>query len=374
MELEIQRTQFVNDTKEIIKVLVVDDSAFMRVALRKMMEEDAGIEVIDVARNGQEAIEKIQKLKPDLVTMDIEMPVMDGLTALKTIMADHPVPVIMISSLTEEGADATFQALEYGAVDFIPKGGKSFVNLDIIKVAEQLRQKVRAIATKNRVRRFGLKTISRLTPTGATIEKASPIEVKPVKRSRQCQLVSIGISTGGPLALNKMLPMLPKDFSSSLLIVQHMPPTFTGPFSRRLDSLCQISVKEAAEGDIIEPGCAYVAPGGKHLKVVRERGIKLRVALDTQPSEMLFIPSVDVMMESVAANFAGTILGVIMTGMGSDGLKGMTDIKKKRGLTLAQDEASCVVYGMPKVCVDEGIIDTVLPLEKLAGEIDRLAG
>ncbi len=357
-----------------IRVLVVDDSAFMRVALRKMMEQDHRIQVIDVAKNGEEALGKIEKQKPDLVTLDIEMPVMDGLSALEKIMKDMPLPVIMISALTEEGADATFKALELGAVDFIPKGGKAYVNLDIVKIGEQLRQKVRAIVMRDRLKRIkGAHEISSgVEKVNSHVRNIAPVVKR--KFQKQCQIVTIGVSTGGPMALNRMLPSIPRSFSSPIIIVQHMPPTFTGPFAKRLDTLSQISVKEAVDGEALEGGTAYVAPGGIHLKVKKHRINRMQVALDPEPAGLLFVPSVDVMMQSVADQFFGSILGIIMTGMGSDGFKGMSKIKSKGGVTLAQDESSCVVYGMPKVCVDEGIVDNVILLDGLADAIFRLAG
>ena len=350
-----------------IRVLVVDDSAFMRVALKKMMEADPDIEVIGVARNGHEAIQKIGSLKPDIVTMDIEMPVMNGLEALEYIMDEMPLPVIMISALTEEGADATFQALDIGAVDFIPKGGKSYVNLDIVKVGEQLRQKVHAIVARNRYKRIQSNLFrNRLQSTAVAVKPA------PVKRriiSKKCSIVTLGTSTGGPLALNQILPEIPSGIGVPILIVQHMPPTFTGPFAARLDSLCQVPVKEAEDGDLAEPGCIYVAPGGIHMKAVMEGISKVRIKLDPKPADLLFVPSVDEMMLSVANNLKMDILGVIMTGMGSDGLLGMRKIREKGGVTIAQNEESCVVYGMPKVCVDENIIDHVVDLSQIPKEI-----
>jgi len=357
-----------------IKVLVVDDSAFMRVAIKKMMEEDDYITVIDTAKNGAEALKKIRDLKPDLVTMDIEMPVMDGLTALKRVMKENPLPVIMISALTEEGAEATFKALELGAVDFIPKGGKSYINLDIIKIGEQLRGKVRAIVSRTRMRgvQNGLRSYSSPVKTARNSNKEIP--AVRVKRTGHCNLVTIGISTGGPLALNELISHFPEDFASSILIVQHMPPAFTGPFARRLNSKAKISVKECVDGEKIEPGCAYVAPGGMHLKIKRTSSGILQANLDNEPRDKLFIPSVDVLMLSAAENYRERILGVIMTGMGNDGLEGMKAIKSKNGITVAQDEDSCVVYGMPKVCVEEGIIDEIAPLRKLAEVITKYAG
>ncbi|MCK5147498.1 chemotaxis response regulator protein-glutamate methylesterase [bacterium] len=356
-----------------IRVIVVDDSAFMRVAIRKMIEEDSEIEVVDVARNGQEALEKIRQHRPDLVTMDIEMPVMTGLEALEQIMKEMPTPVIMISALTEEGAQATFRALELGAVDFIPKGGKSYINLDIVKISEQLRQKVRAIVTRNRLKKLTGKSIVRAAGVKSA-NNTTPVVLGPSGRRRRAQLVTLGISTGGPLALNHMLPQLPESFSSSILIVQHMPPAFTGPFAKRLNGLCQINVKEVEDGDIVEPGWAYVSKGGYHSILKNDGGGRYRIMLSPEPADKLFIPSVDVMKLSVSENYSGSILGVIMTGMGNDGLEGMKKIKAQRGITMAQDESSCVVYGMPKVCVDEGIIDHVVPLDQLAVKINEFAG
>lgn len=350
-----------------IRVLVVDDSAFMRVALKKMMEADPHIQVIDVARNGQEAIEKIGKLKPDIVTMDIEMPIMNGLEALKYIMAEMPLPVIMISALTEEGADATFQALDIGAVDFIPKGGKSYVNLDIVKVGEQLRQKIHAIVARDRFKRLKKFSVSPQKPVA--IKPIPPRSIVTPHRPKKCSIVTLGTSTGGPLALNQILPEIPPGIRAPILIVQHMPPTFTGPFAARLNNLCQLPVKEAEHGDLAEPGCIYIAPGGIHMKAVMEGISKIRIKLDPDPADLLFVPSVDQMMLSIANNLKMDILGVIMTGMGSDGLLGMRLIHEKGGVTVAQNEESCVVYGMPKVCVDENLIDHVVDLAQIPKEI-----
>ncbi len=362
-----------NSKDDKIRVLVVDDSAFMRVALRKMMEEDPKIKVVDVAKNGEEALDKIASLKPDIVTMDIEMPVMDGLTALEQIMKVMPLPVIMISALTMEGADSTFKALDLGAVDFIPKGGKSYVNLDIVKVSEQLRQKIHAIVMRQRLtKRFShTATPVRKAARPKTLKAEQPVSNK---RSGKCQIVTIGTSTGGPMALTKILPQLPEDFRSSILIVQHMPPTFTNQFAQRLNSISKITVKEAQEGDVVQPGTVYLAPGGIHMKVKRESLSTYRIMLDPNPAELLFVPSVDVMMSSVADSVQMDALGVIMTGMGSDGLLGMSDLKKKGSVTIAQDENSCVVYGMPRVCVERGIIDHIHPLDTLAKEIIYWAG
>jgi len=358
-----------NNTRKQINILVVDDSAFMRVALKKIIEEDGTIKVMDVARNGEEALKKIKRHNPDLVTLDIEMPVMDGLTVLEKIMNDMPIPVIMISSLTEEGADATMRALDLGAVDFIPKGGKSYVNLDIVKVGEQLRQKIRAIVKKGRIQKYGMQPGS-----GADKKSFQPDYVNLPAVKEKCGVVALGVSTGGPLALQKMIPMLPEDYPSSILVVQHMPPMFTKPFAKRLNQLAKVKVKEASEGDITEPGTVFIAPGGKHMIFERRSDGKLVIILSDIPGDTLFRPSVDVMMLSAASVYRRKILGVIMTGMGNDGLQGMIRIKDLGGTTLAQDEASCVVYGMPKACVQNGIIDQTIPLELLANSIVHYSG
>jgi len=349
-----------------IRILVVDDSAFMRVALKKIIEEDGTIKVIAIARNGEEALDKIRKLKPDLVTLDIEMPVMDGLTVLETVMNEMPLPIIMISSLTEEGADATMKALDLGAVDFIPKGGKSYVNLDIVKIGEQLRQKIREIVRKGKIGK--VLRYTRGGNAGQTFPAARHEAVHTIfpETSRPCDIVALGVSTGGPLALHKMIPMLPPDFGAAMVIVQHMPPTFTRSFANRLNQLARIEVREAEEGDIVTPGTILLAPGGKHMNFLHTAGGRLQVQLSLEPSDTLFRPSVDVMMLSLASVCRRRMLGVIMTGMGSDGLQGMQVIQEQGGVTLAQNEETCVVYGMPKACVESGVIDHVLPLEQLA--------
>ncbi len=360
-------------TRGQIRVLVVDDSAFMRVALRKMMESDPGIEVVGIARNGEEALDKIRQYRPDLVTLDIEMPVLDGLTTLQHIMDEMPLPVIMISALTEEGADATFRALEMGAVDFIPKGGKSYVNLDIIKVGEQLRQKIRAIVKRNRSGRL-FRDGQGIDPEEMVIrERQANVSDAVAQCDRKVGIVAIGVSTGGPMALNRIVPRFPATFQGKVLVVQHMPPVFTGPFAERLNAISQVPVIEAKDGDTPESGCVYIAPGGVHMKI-GSRSHTMRICLDHQPEETLFIPSVDVMMLSLAERFGGDVLGVIMTGMGSDGFQGMSRIKNKGGMTLAQDRASCVVYGMPRVCVENGLIDHVVTLDQMADTITHLAG
>lgn len=343
-----------------VKVLIVDDSAFMRNALSSMLTSDPEIEVIGKARDGVEAIELVEKLRPDIVTMDVEMPRMDGITALKHIMEKNPVPVIMVSSLTVEGAKVTLDALDLGAVDFIPKN-LSDLSINIIKIKEILIEKIKHIGRKG----LAKKQLRPLAPK-AEIPKSMPVRTT---GERRINLVAIGTSTGGPKALQEIIPKLPKDFPAPIVIAQHMPPNFTGPFAERLNQLSQINVKEAEEGELIKQGVAYVAPGRGHMRVKRVKGIETILTISENKDEFIYRPSVDALMLSVAEFFPGRSLGVILTGMGNDGLKGLTALKKTGGRVFAQNEETCVVYGMPKAVVDAGIADKVLSIEEMAGEI-----
>lgn len=347
-----------------IKVLIVDDSAFMRNALSSMLSSDPGIKVLATARDGLEALDKIKSLKPDIVTMDIEMPRMDGITALKHIMEDCPVPVMMVSSLTIEGAKVTLEALELGAVDFIPKN-LSDLSINIVKLKEIIIEKVKAVARKGVVKKRPADTAGRAARPGETPKFI------PTRTTGVCKvaLVSIGTSTGGPKALQDIIPRLPKDFPVPITIAQHMPQAFTGPFAERMNQMSQIMVKEAEEGESLKPGVVYIAPGRGHMRVRRERGIESVLRISEDKEDYIYRPSVDALMQSVSECFPGRALGVILTGMGDDGLKGLTALKKTGGRIFAQNEESCVVYGMPKAVVDAGIADKVLSLEDMAGEI-----
>ncbi|MCS7214551.1 MAG: chemotaxis response regulator protein-glutamate methylesterase [Thermodesulfovibrio sp.] len=346
-----------------IKVLIVDDSAFMRKAIATMLQEDSEIKVIGTARDGLEAIQMIQQLKPDIVTLDVEMPRMDGITALKEIMSKCPVPVIMVSSLTTEGAKVTIEALELGAVDFIPKN-LAELSVNIVKIKGMLIDKIKTIAKRG--------IVKRKTPIKVPETKIEPPKIDipktRVSTERKVGIVSIGTSTGGPKALQEIIPKLPKDFPVPIVIAQHMPPNFTKPFAERLDQLSQLSVKEAEEGEIIKPGVVYVAPGRGHMRLKR-RGIETFISISEDREEFIYRPSVDVLMLSVAECFPGRSLGVILTGMGNDGAMGCKKIKETGGRIFAQNEESCVVYGMPRAVVEAGIADKVIPLEEMAGEI-----
>jgi len=339
-----------------IKVFVVDDSAFMRNALSSMIGSDPELKVIGTARDGVEAIEKIPALKPDIVTLDVEMPGMNGIETLKVIMERNPLPVIMVSSLTTEGAKTTLEAIELGALDFIPKN-LSDVSVNIVKIKEMLLSKIKLIGRK------GIKVSKRIGDI-----TTPPKKIVRFTSTRKISIIAIGTSTGGPKALQSVIPLLPQNFPVPVLVSQHMPPNFTGPFAERLDQLSQIRVKEAETGERIVPGVVYIAPGSGHMKIVRKRAIESRIEV-VENSEFIYKPSVDVMMVSVAEEFPGRCLGVILTGMGNDGLKGMKAIKASGGRTIAQDEETCVVYGMPKAVVDDGIADKVIPIGEIAGEM-----
>ena len=341
-----------------IRVLVVDDSAFMRKAISMMLEEDREIDVIGTARDGLEAIEKVRELNPDLMTLDVEMPRMDGITALKQIMAENPLPVLMVSSLTVEGAHATIDALAAGAIDFIPKQ-LSYVSMDITKIRDDLISKIKTIAhAKSRI-------------TALPMSNKVP-SLKKSKTSRNghpnAQIVVLGISTGGPFSLQRVIPSLSEDFPLPIAIVQHMPPLFTKSLAERLDSISRLEVCEAEDGMEVTNGKVFIAPGGLHLKFQRD-GAKVLIATSKLPKDSLHRPSVDVMFNSAYDVFGGRILAVIMTGMGKDGLEGAKIIKSAGGKILAQSEETCVVYGMPKAIVDAQIADAIVPLGDMAFEI-----
>ena len=359
-----------------IKVVVVDDSAFMRKAISTMLSKDPEIDVVATARDGEEGLELIRKHNPDVVTLDIEMPRMDGLTALRHIMMEMPRPVIMVSSLTNEGAEATLKALDLGAVDFIPKQ-LSKVSLDIVKIEANLIAKVKIVASRKLmhsrprpsapVARAPLSTPSGgpCPPPSAYRSAAAPsVPCGAPKRD----VVAIGVSTGGPPAVQKVLSALPADFKASIVIAQHMPQAFTGPFAKRLDNLCKISVKEAEPGDRLKPGCAYIAPGGRHL-VVKQMMSRVDLEITPEPASALYKPSANVLIGSVADAVGRRALGVILTGMGNDGMEGIRSLKQKGGRALAQSDATCVVYGMPKAIVDAGLSDEIVDIDDMAQAI-----
>lgn len=362
-----------------ITVVVVDDSAFMRKALSSMLEKDPEIKVVATARDGQEGLEMIRKHNPNVVTLDIEMPKMDGLTALRHIMMEMPRPVLMVSSLTVEGAEATLKALELGAVDFIPKQ-LAKVSLDIVKIEEELQDKVKQISRRRFIPPRPSRPVTRPlgTTTGGSVNgfasnsaAAQAVAPRPVSSRAgrpNRDIVAIGVSTGGPPAVQKVLSQLPADFPAAILIAQHMPAAFTGPFAKRLDGVCKITVKEAENGDKVTAGVAYVSPGGKHIRLDMRAG-RMEIVVTTDPIEALYKPSANVLMESVGNCVGRRGLGVILTGMGSDGAEGMKVFKQKGGRAIAQSDASCVVYGMPKAIVDAGLADEIHDIDDMAEAI-----
>ncbi len=355
-----------------VRILVVDDSPFMRKSLQKMLEEAPDLKVVATARDGIDALEKIEEHKPDIVTLDIEMPRMDGLTCLKKIMATHPLPVLMVSSLTQEGAQATLDALSIGALDFIPKES-SFATMSIMQIQQDLQEKVRRLAASPRFhpRPPAEPPAARPAPARPAVPAPAPIPAGgTLPSSPTAELLVIGSSTGGPKALQDILPALPADLPVPCLIVQHMPSTFTRPFADRLDGLCQVHVKEAEQGEPLKAGTVYIAPGGIHM-LYGARGPKGCVELSPEPVSSLHRPSVDVLFQSVADQYRGPVLAAILTGMGADGAKGMEQLKRKGAHTLAESEESCVVYGMPRAAVERGCVDLIAPLPDIAGHLRR---
>ncbi len=368
-----------------IKILVVDDSAFMRKVLSDLFKSQPDFEVVDIGRNGAEAVEKVKQHSPDVVTLDVEMPVMDGLTALEQIMAVKPTPVVMVSSLTKAGADATIKALSLGAVDFVAKSAGSISRID--EIEKDLLQKCREAAgvSGNRLRATvaAVKPVilpERTAPAAPekplivekvlTVDKAAPSMTRTTSVSSVISgvddwIVAIGTSTGGPRALQEVLTRLPGNLPCPTVIVQHMPPGFTKSLAERLNTLSELTVKEAADNDKLVAGTVYIAPGDFHLTLRRETS-GTYVKLNKDPAIGGLRPAVDPMMVSVAETYGTKAVGVILTGMGHDGAKGMKAIKRLQGRTIAEDQSTSVVFGMPKAAIEAGVVDSILPLQQVA--------
>lgn len=355
-----------------VKVLVVDDSSFFRRRVSEIINQDPALTVIDTARDGQEAVDKAIALRPDVITMDIEMPVLDGISAVREIMAKNPTPILMFSSLTHEGAKATLDALDAGALDFLPKKFEDIAR-DKEEAVNLLQQRVKAIARK-RFMLSAFRNRSAGEPSPVLNKREQPVErpvarpsVPPVfKRSgKTYQLVAIGTSTGGPVALQNILTQLPADFPHPILLIQHMPSTFTAAFAARLNGLCKIGVKEAADGDVLRPGQAYLAPGGRQM-LVEGRGSHARLRIIDGNDKVNYKPCVDITFASVAKSFGDKVLAIVLTGMGADGRDGARLLKEQGATIWAQDEASCVVYGMPQAVAKAGLSSESLPLDRIA--------
>ncbi len=377
-----------------VKVLVVDDSSFFRRRVSEIINSDPRLEVVDIAVNGKDAVEKAKALKPDVITMDIEMPVMDGITAVREIMKASPTPILMFSSLTHDGAKATLDALDAGALDFLPKKFEDIArNRD--EAVSLLQQRVSELARKRAfMRRAPIASTPRQSTASKTIAEAPlrkplstgrPSAIAPSTSSptppprtaiparfkatgKKYKLVAIGTSTGGPVALQKILTKLPANFPLPIVLIQHMPATFTAAFAARLNSLCQISVKEAADGDVLQPGNAYLAPGGKQM-MIDGRGASSRLKILDGGDRMNYKPCVDVTFGSAAKTYGGNVLSMVLTGMGADGRDGARMLKEQGATIWAQDEDSCVVYGMPQAIAKAGLSTEDLPLERIAERI-----
>jgi len=380
-----------------VKVLVVDDSSFFRRRVSEILEQDSDIQVIGFAINGREAVEKTAQLRPDMITMDVEMPVLDGISAVKEIMASNPTPILMFSSLTRAGATATLDALDAGAMDFLPKKFEDIArnNEDAIKL---LQAKVKEIGNKRIPRAFKpithQKPAARSVPdktsnTGPSIRQpdrsfqrsttASTLTKTqnnvPTRASgKQYKLVAIGTSTGGPVALQSVLTQLPANFPHPILLIQHMPAAFTPAFAARLNGLCKIKVKEAQQGDRLDPGTAYLAPGGQQMMVEGRGGSKTLRVFEDNSERITYKPSVDVTFASIAKAYQGDVLAIILTGMGADGRDGARMLKQTGATIWAQDEKSCVVYGMPQAVANAGLSSESLALDDIATRIKSETG
>lgn len=363
-----------------VKVLVVDDSGFFRRRVSEILSADSNIQVVGTATNGKEAIDQALALKPDVITMDYEMPMMDGITAVRHIMQRCPTPVLMFSSLTHEGARVTLDALDAGAVDFLPKNFED-ISRNPEKVKQLLCEKILSISRSNR----RVSTYSAPAPVAAPAPTAAPSSVgsygssapvrpapiparthagtasSPAPKRKAFKLVAIGTSTGGPVALQRVLTQLPANFPAPIVLVQHMPAAFTKAFAERLDKLCRISVKEAEDGDILRPGLALLAPGGKQMMIDGRGAVKILPG----DERLNYKPCVDITFGSAAKTYGDKVLAVVLTGMGADGREGARLLKQGGSSIWAQDEASCVIYGMPMAIVKAELADAVYSLDDI---------
>ena len=355
-----------------IKVLVVDDSALMRRQLTTLFEEQSDF-VVRPARNGRDAVEENRTFEPDVVTLDINMPEMDGITALSLMMAERPVPVVMVSSLTEKGALATFEALHLGAVDYIAKPGGT-ISLSIGAIKEELVRKVRAAAGA-RIKRGGKSLAIGVRQRVRDEQSQSALKRPITRRSASSEgLLLVGVSTGGPRTLEDILPLLPEDFPWPVLVAQHMPAAFTRPFAERLNTICALDVVEAAQPMPLERGTIYVGKGGADMVVSRRAG-KLMVLPKPESKELLWHPSVELLGRSALEHCeASQIVAVMLTGMGYDGADAFAEVRKRGGRTVAESKDTAVVFGMPAELIERGGASIVLPSDKIAAQINLWAG
>lgn len=347
-----------------VRVLVVDDSGFFRRRVTEILNADSSIQVIGSAVDGQEAIDKVAELKPDVVTMDIEMPVLDGISAVRRIMSTRPTPILMFSSLTSEGAQATLDALDAGALDFLPKRFED-ISQDRETAKQLLCSRVRALGQR------GLRAAPSTVQPARVVNGSAVTQgllARGSAKKSSYKLVVIGTSTGGPVALQQVLTKLPAHFPVPILLIQHMPASFTPAFAQRLNQLCAITVKEAADGDVLTPGTALLAPGGRQM-IVEQRGITSLVRIQEGDPAHNYKPCVDITFISAAKAFPAQVLALVLTGMGADGREGARLLKQGGSTVWAQDEQSCVVYGMPMAIVEAGLADQVLSLPTIGNSL-----
>lgn len=347
------------------KVMVVDDSAFMRKIITDIISEDENLEVIETAKNGREAIKKIQEVKPDLITLDVEMPIMNGIETLEELhKINLNIPVLMLSSLTKAGADLTIKAFEMGAIDFIAKPSSIF-SLNKERNKEQITAKINSIISSKGISNTNINTKSIVHTKKYSTDTTSDIRIK--------NIIAIGCSTGGPRALQAIIPKLPYNINSTLVVVQHMPPGFTKSLSERLNKISTITVKEAEDGEVMKNSACYIAPGDKHLLITENKG-NLKIKLSDGINVNGHKPSVDILMNSVHELSNINKIGIILTGMGSDGSEGIKKLHDSGNYTIGQNEKTCVVYGMPKSANAIGGIDKELNLDDIASEIKGRVG
>ncbi|NLI94168.1 MAG: chemotaxis response regulator protein-glutamate methylesterase [Peptococcaceae bacterium] len=363
-----------------IRVLVVDDSPFIRMSLKKILSRDSDIEVVDTARDGREGILKLQALKPDVVTLDVEMPVMNGLQALEEIMRWQPTPIIVLSSVTTDGAKLTMKAFDLGAVEVVAKPSGQQGD-DLLALSEDIVLKVKNVAgiDTSRLHKREIEIPKTTAPesrftgilkneTAASIDPHDPVKTsgkQSLLPRNKIEVVGIGTSTGGPTALQIVLNKLPKDIPVPVIVAQHMPAGFTAPLAARLNGLCQVVVKEAEDGEVLKPGTVYIGPSGKQFQIRKTKNELLAHISTESPISTLYKPSVDVMFMSLAREVGAGVLGIVMTGMGNDGLNGIKNLKTQGAFTIAESEKTCIVYGMPRSIVDAGLADRVELLQDI---------
>nr|NJM01578.1 chemotaxis response regulator protein-glutamate methylesterase [Desulfobacula sp.] len=355
---------------EKLRAIVIDDTIVYRKIVGDVLKEIPFVEVVGAANNGKIALSKIESLKPDFITLDIEMPELNGIEVLQALKnRPHPPVVIMLSTLTRHGSEMTIKALELGAFDFVPKPDEGKMAENMEKVRDAILPIVNTLKRQKETR-FKIHEKVQPKPLNDAADKPKiPLVQKPAARSKS-EIVGIGISTGGPNALTRMIPMLPGNLKAPVLIVQHMPPLFTASLANSLNNKSALHVKEAENGDTIEPGKIYIAPGGKQMKIIAGAdGLTRKIKITDDPPENSCKPSVDYLFRSIAQYYVGRSTGVIMTGMGSDGSKGLVQMKNNGSFVIAQNEETCTVYGMPKEPIESGLADVVVPLDKIAEEI-----